>query len=146
MVEPELRFIGPEYDGAEYQLSRFAGDYERGTFASKFGRMLTHEARRLYGHDSVMTITNIEMAPMVIDDDRFFAVRAIHKTPAGSLWSVLEGDFDIAIDDANAYLHHRAEGGWSYHLTTVETLALDSLVRFAAANDEARSPLKRELT
>lgn len=139
MAIPEIRFVGPEYDGAEAEL---------GTFAGRLTRIIEHAVGQQYGEDNQTSPTDIEVMPVAIEEDRFFVIKAWQETAApkgmSGVLQAFVGSFDIVINETDAFLHHRVDDGWNYSLTTVETLTLSNLGRLAAAYDAMNSPIGRE--
>lgn len=140
MAESKIKFGGPEYDGAEDHL---------GTFADKLVLIINDIAQKRLGNEAFQKPTDIEITPVVIEDDRFFIVRAWHETaaPDGAVGVLqpIEATFDLVVDEANAYFHNREEAT-NYRLTTVETMTLHGLGGFAATHDTLSSPMNQQDT
>ncbi|MGA3150141.1 MAG: hypothetical protein ABSD10_00775 [Candidatus Saccharimonadales bacterium] len=141
MATPEIKIVGPEYDGAEAEL---------GTLADKVTRIAKHVAGERYGKEHVVSPTDIQIAPMTIEDEGIFVIRSWHETAAREgmvgILQPTEGSYEIVVDDENAYLHHRVEDGSNYMLTTVEAMTISDLGRLAAVYDAISSPIEREAT
>ena len=102
MATPEIKIVGPEYDGAEAEL---------GTLADKVTRIAKHVAGERYGKEHVVSPTDIQIAPMTIEDEGIFVIRSWHETAAREgmvgILQPTEGSYEIVVDDEEA--HDRAE-------------------------------------
>jgi hypothetical protein len=139
MIVPELRFVGPEYDGAEGLLE---------SLPDRLGRIMNHIAEKTYGDKTVIEPTNVEIAPIVIEEEGLFIIRAWHETQSSSgrigILRPVEGTFNVEVDNIEGYMHHRVEGGQNYLLTTAETVALKHIEQMAFTHDKLSTPVDQE--
>jgi hypothetical protein len=139
MSEPELKFIGPEYDGAEIMPE---------SLPHIIGRIMNRLLIEKYGEEEAQELTNVEVAPIAIEGDEFLVIRAWNKAvaPDGSeaTHQDVDGVFDVAVDNINGYLHHRIEDGRNFVLSTAETVALIGVGKLALEHAKISSRIDQE--
>lgn len=121
----EIRFVGPEYDGAEKDL--------RG-LADKLSAIVNDTATSKFGETALKDPTDIEILPVCIDEP-LLIVNAWHETGNPDQPGRLQvHDFSLrtSLEGENAYL--ATEDDKKYPVTTRETLVLIGLAEIAVFN------------
>ncbi len=154
MIEKQVRFRGPEYDGAEESL---------GTLTTRLPQIAIRamnrqrgiepqQSNRLNQAPTVRGFTDFEITPVVVVDEKILVITAWNETigratdTTSQLGSIgvfqrFSASFEIVTDTEEAYLQDRADAEIAYPLSTVETLTLANLLRHAEENDRIHSPL-----
>jgi hypothetical protein len=120
----EIKFIGPEYDGAEQELKGLAG---------KLVTIANDTANSLY-YQPIPNPTDLEITPVFFDDEPMFVVNAWHETagrPAAKM-QLFDFTLRLACEDEDAFL--ATEDERKYPLTTRETFLIMGLSSFAIVN------------
>jgi hypothetical protein len=144
----EFRLVGPEYDGALGLLAK--------SFPRRMINIVIQEAVKTHGAKNTLIPTDVHFMPVYFDSldglkgDSFFAVRAWHETQApegrAGVLQPYVGNFEIVVDDTDAYLRNcqEDENSTHYKLTTAEVLGLLSLANVAADHDAVASYVDQE--
>lgn len=121
----DIRFIGPEYDGAEKELRELA---------DKLTTIADDTAVNKFGETALKNPTDIEILPVFIDEP-LFIINAWHESGSSEYHGRFQvHDFSLrtCLEDENVYL--ATEDNRKYPVSTRETLVLMGLSNIAVIN------------
>lgn len=126
MNDPEIRFTGEEFDGAEDEL---------GKLYQTFRAVANDQVVIRRGDEALPDPSDIEITPSILEEP-FFVVNAWHQTNSEVYPGVFQRqDFTLRIleEGEDVYLSaYDSESNQRYRLTTRETLFLMRVAQIAA--------------
>lgn len=122
----DIRFVGPEYDGAEKELRELAG---------KITTITDDMAVNKFGETALKNPTDIEISPVLTVDEPVLVINAWHGTGSSEdpgRFQVHDFILKTRLEGENVYLE--TEDGRLYPVSTRETLLLIGLADIAIIN------------
>jgi hypothetical protein len=125
-MNTEVRFIGPEFDGAENEL---------GDLTDKLKTVANNAAYQKYGKNFIPDPTDIEVLPTMTAEigETTFILRAWHETESvqgvKGIWQRHDTSFSLTVEGEDAFI--RTEEEQSHPISTREMLLLMELAGLA---------------